>query len=106
MVAHILTGHRAIGRGLLARQAEIARHERREVEAVAQALLAVAPEDRRRCVVGHGVGEGLAVLEHPLQLHVHEQLPVELQRRLGLRRRRQGDQPEAEAEGERSSGHR
>ena len=108
MVAHVLAGHRAIALALRPRQAEVARNERRQIEVRPQPLLAVALEDRRRRVVRHGVGEGLAVREHALQLHVHEQLAIKLQRCFDLGRRGEPDsglagEPQADADAEGSA---
>ena len=109
VVAHVLAGHRAIALALRPRQAEVARNERlADRSAGRSALLAVALQDRRRRVVRHGVGEGLAVREHALQLHVHEQLAIKLQRCFDLGRRGEPDsglagEPQADADAEGSA---
>ena len=108
MVAHVLAGHRAIALALRPRQAEVARNERLQIEVRPQPLIAVPFQDRCRCVVRHGIGESLAVREHALQLHVHEQLAIKLQRCFDFGRRGKADcglagEPQADADAEGSA---
>jgi hypothetical protein len=73
------------------RQTEVAPDECLQVEAWPCALHIVAPQDLRRRAVRHGVGESLAVREHALRLHLHEQPTIELRWCFHLDRRGEPD---------------
>src|SRR5690606_34239369 len=61
------------------RALEVPRHERGEIEIRSRALVMKGIEDLRGCPVSRDcVDERLAVGEHSVRLHLHEQLAVQL----------------------------